>query len=334
MIVLVTGGSGLLGNNIVRRLRAVGHHCLTLVRERPGEQVFEGIDVEPVYGSLADEGVIQNAVARCDAIIHSAGLIHIGWNRLGESLRVNRDGTRCIVQAAIAHDRKLVHVGTVDALSLGAPDRPADESTAVPPPGTLGGKVPCSYVISKRAGVDVVRQGVAEGLRAAIVHPGFMLGPWDWKPSSGRMAVEVGRAWRPLCPSGGCSVCDVRDVADATIAAVDRGGDVGREFILAGENWTYRRLWQELARRMGRRGPLMKLGPAQRWLGGFVGDSVAKITGNESDINSAAIRMSSDFHYYDSSRAEAELGYERRPIEATLDDAVAWLKRQHLSQSG
>ena len=330
MIVLVTGGTGLLGNNVLRRLDSLGHECLALVRQPPANGVFDGIDVESVFGSLDDREVIHKAVARCDAVIHSAGLIHIGWKQLEESMRVNRDGTRTIVEAAIAHRRKLVHVGTVDTLSLGAPNRPASETTAVALPGTPGGKVPCSYVLSKRAGVDVVRQGVSEGLRAAIVHPGFMLGPWDWKPSSGRMAVEVGRRWRPLCPSGGCSVCDVRDVADATIAALDQGGDDGRQFILAGENWTYRRLWQELARRMGRRGPLMKLGPAARWMAGLVTDCIATATGNETDINSAAIRMSSDFHYYDSSRATAELGYHRRPIEETLDDAVRWLKNQHL----
>lgn len=330
VIVLVTGGSGLLGNNILRQLHSLGHECLALFRTRPADGVLDGIDAEPIYGTLDDRDVIDRAVERCDAVIHPAGQIHIGWHHLDDSMRVNRDGTRNLVDAAIRHARKLVHVGTVDTLSLAVEGRPGDESTPVPTPGARGGKVPCSYVVSKVAGVKVVRRGVENGLRASIVHPGFMLGPWDWKPSSGRMAVEIGRKWRPLCPSGGCSVCDARDVADATIAAIEHGGDDGREFILAGENWTYRKLWGEIARRMDRAEPLIAAGPLARWVTGLVADKAANWTGAESDLNSAAIRMSSDFHYYDSSRAVNELGYHRRPIAETLDEAVAWLRQHHL----
>ncbi len=162
--------------------------------------------------------MIDRAIANCDAVIHSAGLIHIGWKKLDESMRVNRDGTRIIAEACLKHGRKLVHVGTVDTLPAGTRDQPADETT---PPSQANRKVPCSYVLSKRAGVDEVLEVLKQGLDCVIVHPGFMLGPWDWKPSSGRMMLELGRGWKPIAPSGGCSVCDSRDVAAATIRAID-----------------------------------------------------------------------------------------------------------------
>ena len=165
------------------------------------------------------------------------------------------------------------------------------------------------------------------GLDGVVVHPGFMLGPYDWKPSSGRMMVEVQKAWRPLAPSGGCCVCDVRDVASGTLAALDSGITGGREFILGGHNWTYLRLWTEMARRVGRRPPLKALGPVPKWIGGLVGDTISKFSKGESDLNSAAIAMSSQFHWHDSSRAIAELGYTIRPAEETLDDARDWLDR-------
>ena len=67
--------------------------------------------------------------------------------------------------------------------------------------------------------------GVAEervGLDAVIVNPGFMLGPWDWKPSSGRMLLEVAQGIAWLAPQGHFSVCDVRDVV-AGILSVNLG---------------------------------------------------------------------------------------------------------------
>lgn len=333
MRIFVTGGTGLLGNTVIRRLRdrASSDGLMTLVRRRPDEKVFAGVDVELVMGELGEEAsgdAIDVAVASCDCVIHSAALIHIGWRRLDESMAVNRDGTQAIAQACLKHDVPIVYIGTVDTLAVGNRTTPADETTPV---DSGGGKVPCSYVVSKKAGVDVVRRLLPRGLRAAIVHPGFMLGPWDWKPSSGRMIREVARAWRPVAPAGGCSVCDSRDVADGTIAAMDAiiAGKIenGREYILAGENWTYFKLWNEITRRTGTRGPVMPAGPGQLFLGQLAADLIGRWSSDEGDFNGAAVRMSSQFHWYDSGRAKAELGYRNRDLGQTLDDAVDWVWR-------
>jgi dihydroflavonol-4-reductase len=327
MRIFVTGGTGLLGNTILRQLSESGHELVALVRGVPNSdsKVFAGIETEFASGDLADQSAIESAVAQCDAVIHSAGLIHVGWKRLDESMQVNRDGTRTIVDACRKYSRKLVHVGTVDTLGIGTRDQPADEST---PLDNAGGQVQCSYVISKRAGVEEVLSGVNQGLRAVIVHPGFMLGPWDWKPSSGRMMLEVGRGWKPIAPSGGCSLCDSRDVAAATINAIDADVESGRQYVLAGENLSYRDLWAAMAKRMGTRPPVMPAGPAQKWIGAVAGDLWSMIA-EEGDLNSAGVKMSSMFHYYDSSRARAELGYQNRPSSESLDASADWIRDHH-----
>jgi dihydroflavonol-4-reductase len=184
------------------------------------------------------------------------------------------------------------------------------------------------YVETKRAAVAAVNEGVAAGLNAVIVHPGFMLGPWDWKPSSGQMMLEVGSGWRPLSPRGGCSLCDARDVAAGVIAALHADCPSGRQYILAGHNWTYQRLWTEMARRMGRRSPLRPIGPGIEFLAGWLGDSWGRLSGKEPLVNSASAAMSGQFHWYDSGRAAKELGYRIRDAEETLDAAAAWLQER------
>ncbi len=329
MRIFVTGGTGLLGNTILRQLSSQGDALLSLVRGEPDRQVFNGIDTEFVQGDLSDTDRIQRAVAESDAVIHSAGLIHLGWGRRDESMQVNREGTATIVDACLKHRRKLVHVGTVNTLAVGSIDRPADETT---PLDHAGGQVPCSYVDSKRAGIREVQRGVQAGLNAVIIHPGFMLGPWDWKPSSGRMMVEVAKSWKPIAPPGGCSLCDARDVAAATIQAVRAELQSGREYILAGHNLTYLDLWRRMAEHMRVRGPMVKAGPVQMMLAASVGQLWATIAvrrgATEPDINSAAVRMSRQFHWYDSERARRELGYQTRDPEATLHDAALWLRGQ------
>ena len=332
MRVFVTGGTGLLGNTVLRHLTQQGHDLIALVRGQIDDKVFDGIRSEFVSADLAglesgDSNPVSEAISGCDAVIHSAGLIHIGRKRLEESMRVNRDGTKMIVEACLKHDCKLVHVGTVNTIAVGTKQAPSNEET---PLDHAGGQVSCAYVDSKRAGLEEVNNAVANGLRATVVHPGFMLGPWDWKPSSGRMMLEIAKNFTPIAPSGGCSLCDSRDVADATIAAIDKGGDDGRQYILAGHNWTYRKIWTEMSERMNVLKPVMSAGPIQNWLGAVGGDLIAKFVKKEPDINGASVKISTQYHWYDCSRAKEELGYVTRPASETLDACAEWIREHHL----
>lgn len=340
MRVFLTGATGLLGNNIARQLTDRGDKVIALVRSEPAPEVFAGVDVEFAYGDLFAKATIERAIERCDVVIHSAAMLHIGWHYLNESMRANRDGTQTVAEAARRAGKRMVHIGTVNTMAM-PPQKSfgrraaeslavADEQTPLTPETE---QVPCSYVISKRASVEVVSKQVENGLDACIVHPGFMLGPWDWKPSSGRMMLEIGRRpFVPAWPTGGCSVCDVRDVAAGTIAAIDKAA-TGRHYILAGENWTYRQLWKEMATRMGRPSPLLPIGPLVRAGASLCGHVVGRFTGVETDINGAAIKMASQKLWFDSSRARREIGYSNRHLSTTLDDAANWIQTRFLQHS-
>ena len=74
----------------------------------------------------------------------------------------------------------------------------------------------------------------------------------------------------------------------------------------------------------------MPAGPAQRWIGQVAGDVMSKFMKGESDLNSASVRMSSQFHWYDSSRAKEELGYRSRDPDESIDDAIDWLQGRRM----
>ncbi|MEX1223259.1 MAG: NAD-dependent epimerase/dehydratase family protein, partial [Pirellulales bacterium] len=228
---------------------------------------------------------------------------------------------RHVAAAARAAGAKMVHVSTCDAIGFGAPDQPADEET------TRYAKVSTPYVVTKQEAEQVVQEEVQRGLSAAIVNPGFMLGPWDWKPSSGQMLVEVGggRGW--VAPRGWTSVSDPRDVAAATIAALEQG-EPGRRYILAGENMTYLELWRRIAEVTGARRPLFSLGPVNAAIVGGVGDLWTRLSGNEPVFNSAAIKMAKVPKIYSSARAKQELGYHNRPLQESITDGWNWF-REH-----
>jgi dihydroflavonol-4-reductase len=181
------------------------------------------------------------------------------------------------------------------------------------------------YVASKREAEVVFREQVARGLDGLIVNPGFMIGPWDWRPSSGRMLITVARSFTPFAPSGGCSVVDVRDVACGILSACFHGR-CGENYILAGENVTYFDLWRRMAEISGGRPPWYLIPPRINWLAGKIGDLKTAITGKESIVNSAATQMGALKHWYCSQKAIDQLGYRIGPVDDALADAWDWFR--------
>jgi dihydroflavonol-4-reductase len=316
MTTLVTGATGLLGNNIVRALVQRARAVRVLVRENSDPRALEGLEVEKVYGDIRELAKVREACTGVETVIHSAGYVRIGWTNLQLARAINVQGSRNVAEAALEVGAKMVHVSTCDTMAPGQPGEPANEQTP-------GEKPPCTYVTTKREGERAVLEKADDGLHVVVVNPGFMLGPWDWKPSSGRMLLEVAQRFTPAAPPGGMSLCDVRDVADAVLAAAEKG-QPRRRYILAGHNMTYFKGWELFAQVAGAKPPLVEAGPIGLTMAGWFGDLWTHLSGREGDVNSAAIKMASVYHYYSSARAEAELGYRSRPAEVSVRDAWQW----------
>lgn len=319
MLTLVTGATGLVGNNVARLLLERGQAVRVLARKTSDSRPLAGLNIEIARGDVRDAGAVQRALEGVDRVVHSAAYVHIGWTRLEHMRAINVEGTRNVAAASRARGARLVHISSVDALGITKGPEPDDEET--PPIG----QVPCPYVITKREAEQVVLDEVAAGLNATIVNPAFMLGPWDWKPSSGRMLLHVARGWALAAPLGRNNYCDVRDVAAGVLAAAERG-TIGRRYILGGELLTYFQAWRILAEVTSSRRPIFPAGPLVRVAAGTAGDLWARVTGNEPDVNSAATAISAQRRKFSSARAAAELGYRPRPMREAAEAAWQWFQ--------
>lgn len=315
---LVTGATGLVGNNVVRLLLGRGQSVRAMVRsETTCHRALEGLRLQTAVGTLDNERLVQQAVDGASCVVHAAAIVHLGWRHLDEMRRANIEGTRTMARAARRAGAKFIHVSSVDAIGLRPDGAPADEAT---PPGGL---LECPYVITKREAEAAVLSEVDQGLNAVIVNPVYMLGPWDWKPSSGRMLLEVGSGWGTFAPPGSNDFVDVRDVAEGILAAMDRGQS-GRRYILGGQPLSYFEAWRVFARIAGRMPPLGTARPVVVRTAGWCGDLASLCTRRELPINSAATAMSMLSHHFSCARAKAELGYTYRPFETTVSDAWNW----------
>ena len=314
----VTGATGLLGNNLVRLLTNRGQSVRAVVRSLvAAHRCLQSLPLEVAVGTLENDLTIGPVIDGATVVVHAAAMVHCGWRYAKEMHAANVTFTRVVAQAARRAGARLVYVSSVDKLGLRADEAPADEET---PPGVI---VECPYVVTKRAAEAVVLEEVSRGFDAVIVNPVYMLGPWDWKPSSGRMLLEVGAGWGLFAPSGTNTFVDVRDVAAGIILAAERGR-TGRRYILGGHSLSYFDAWRLFARITGRMQPLgIAPRPIVRAVG-WCGDLAALVTRKEPPVNSAAVAMSLLSHTFSCARAEAELGYFYRLLETPEADAWQW----------
>jgi dihydroflavonol-4-reductase len=320
MKYLVTGATGLVGNNVVRQLLDGGDEVRVLVRATSDLRGLDGLPVERAIGDVRDAASVTAACQGVQRVIHAAGFVHLGWTLLDLHRQINVEGTRNVAVAAREAGIRMVHVSGINALGLGKLDRPADEESGLP------GIVEIPYVVTKRESEQVVLDEVAQGLDALIVNPGCMFGPWDWKPSSGRMILAVAR-FAPAYPLGAVTFCDVRDVASGTLAAA-KHGRTGRRYILGGHNLTYREAWQRMRRLVGKRSPVFPMGPLIRTVATPILNFHNWLSGHESEVNSAVLKLGRQQHCFSSRRAETELGYKARPFDETLADTWDWFRQR------
>ena len=144
MQILVTGATGLLGNNVVRELLARGIRPRVLVRETSDLRPLEGLEVERFEGDIRDPQQIMAACQGMDAVVHAAGYVKIGWLNPEIYQAINVQGTQNVAEAVHQQGGRMIHVSTVNTLGVVAAGEIADEESNNRP------IVPCPYVESKR----------------------------------------------------------------------------------------------------------------------------------------------------------------------------------------
>ena len=319
MKILVSGATGFLGNNLSRKLRESGHQIITTVRSTSDLRTLDGLGVETVHADLTDASAMAPVLEDVDLIIHSAAMIQLGHSKRQASIDFNVNSTTVLAQAARRREIRMINVSTVDTLARSKDGTPIDETS----PDEQ--KYDCSYVVSKRAASAAFDEEVAKGLDGVTVCPGFMLGPNDWGPSSGEMLLMVYRVPLFFAPAGGCTVVDVRDVADGIVRAIEHGKS-GEKYILGGENVTYMELWTRMAKVIGCGAPKVKLGPILAKVSGSAGDLISKFRREELQVNSAVVAMGQMLHWYSSQKAIDELGYSIGEVDIAIEDAWKWFK--------
>jgi dihydroflavonol-4-reductase len=320
----VTGGTGFLGRHIVEQLTERGWRVVALHRPTSDVRHLEACGAELQVGSITDpESLLRAMPAGCDAVFHVAGNTSLWSGGDAQQTRENVDGTRFVVEAAIARKaRRFVHTSTEGA--WGEQHAVFDETAT-----SNAAASPINYERSKYLGELEVDAGVARGLEACVMCPAHIVGKYDTSQWA-RMIVLVVRGKLPGIPPGKGTWAHATQVAKAHIAAVDRGRN-GARYLLGGAWESYFEAIQIIGRLTGKKVPsrampvplIRALGRVSQW-GSHFTRRAPTVTPE------IAIGLSRPPHLFKSDRAIRELGYEAVPLEDMLRESYEWLKGQGL----
>ncbi len=321
----ITGATGFVGLNVLRKLRMRGERVNALARPGSrGARFVKKFGAALVPGDVTDYASVRRAIRGCDRVYHVAGSTEMSPAKRAETGAINVGGTRNVMRAALEENvERVVHTSSTAAVGGGPPDRPATETS---PWNYRSLHLP--YNDTKREGERVALGFTRKGLKVVVVNPAYMIGEWDVKPTSGRLILLAAKYGIPFYPSGSNNTLDVEDAADGHLLAME-GGRPGQRYILGHENLTYREILETVCRAVGKPGPVLPLPYGVARVAGWVGDLAQGLDGGEvlSSLNSGTARLAFVDHCVSPAKAVRELGLPQRPVEGAVGNAVRWFKR-------
>ncbi len=320
--VLVTGAGGFVGSAVVRELVRRGARVRVALRSGSARAHLQGLNVDVAEADLRDARAVNAAVRGIRRLYHVAADYRLWARNPNDIVENNVSMTRTVMEAAAAEGvERIVYTSSVATLKPGEIDRPGDEQGPLAPAGAVG-----AYKRSKVLAERLVEEMAAGGLPVVIVNPSAPIGPGDLKPTpTGRVILEALAGRMPAYVDTGLNLVHVDDVAAGHLLAMEKGVP-GRRYVLGGDNVPLSAFLVEIARRVGRAPPRLRLPYWSVYPVAVGAETWARLTGREPFVTRDGVKMAKARMYFTSARAQSELGYTARPFSAGVDDAIAWFR--------
>ena len=322
MKVFITGASGFIGGNLVRRLVEKGYRVKALVR--PGSKISTALvnEVEIVEGDILDFDTVLRGVSECGWVFHCAAAYKFWARDPRDIYKTNVNGTdNVLVAAHLAGVERIVYTSTVGTIGLPKVGL-GNETTPLPTHQVVG-----NYKRSKYLAEKIVLKKATAGIPVIVVNPTAPVGAWDVKPTpTGKVILDFLKQKMPAYVHTGLNFVDVSDVAEGHILAAIKG-TIGERYILGNQNMSLLELFENLQELSGRKRPRLHI---PNWIAmgvGQVDDLLEnKILRREPKIPLEGIKMAQICTYVSSQKAVDQLGFPQSPVNEALNQAIQWFR--------
>lgn len=310
MKVFVTGGTGFIGGEVVRQLRARGDEVACLVRSPEKAGKLRGLGCELVSGDLGDAEALRAGMKGCDGLVHAAAMYEVGIpaKQRPAMHEANVRGTERVLQAAqAAKVGKVVYVSTVGIFG-NTHGKVVDESYEHP-----GREFTSYYEETKLEAHRIAKRMMAEDdLPAVIVQPGGVYGPGDTSQIADLLSeFFAGRLFLLPFPDLGICLSHVEDIAAGILLALDKGR-VGETYVISGPATTMREAIETVANLSGRKAPKRAMPTPLIKAMTPIGPLVGKLMGQPPNLRELISSADGVTFWASYEKASRELGYAPR----------------------
>jgi len=338
-MILVTGGTGLVGSHLLYALAANNKKIRATIRpssdtsqvrkvfgyyseNAEADRFFESIewvtaDVNDIPSlSLAFEGITE--------VYHCAALISFDPSDEKKLRKVNIEGTANIVNLCIANKiSKLCYVSSVAALGSTPNSSEVDENSKWNPEDNHN-----DYAISKYGAEIEVWRGTQEGVDAVIVNPGVIIGPGFWDSGSGKIFSKIDKGLNYHFPKV-TGFVGVQDVVNSMITIMN-STIKNEQFIIVSENLSFESVFKKVAESMNKPEPSKQL---RKWMiaMGWIFQKIGSWFGRKRQITRDSINGLYEETYFDNSKLRSKLNFEYTSMDRVLEDTSEVYKKEDVT---
>ena len=326
-MILVTGGTGLVGSHLLYNLCKKESSIRATKREKSNLDLVKKVfgyytddplslynKIEWVEADLLDLIGLEEAFNGITKVYHCAAWVSFTPKHKAKMLQTNISSTANIVNLCLHYNiEKLCYVSSVAAIGKPQSNKSIDETL-----NWSDGPENSNYALSKYNAELEVWRGIEEGLNAVIVNPAIILGPGDWNKGSSLLYDLIAKGM-PFYTTGTNGFVDVRDVINTMISLMESSIN-GERFILCSESIPYKQTFDYIADAMGRKRPSIKVGAFLKAVGWRLAKIAALFTGKTPLVTKETTQAGSSVSTYENIKIKEKLNLKFIPVAQSCKD--------------
>ena len=322
-MILVTGASGFLGNELVKQLVANNESVRIIVRPSSDISHLASIKdkIEIMEGDILDVPSLEIAMDGIEKIYHSAAVIGYDDSFYDSMYKCNIEGTANVVNIALSKGiKKLLHVSSIAAIG-GKPNDLISEETK-----WEKNEWTTHYGITKMLAEREVWRAEQEGLEVVVVNPGIILGSSsNENKATMRVFNRIASGKMPFYSNSTNGFIDVRDVAKICIQLMNSPVHSER-FILINQNLSFKDYFERIAKRLNVQPPKRALNKTLGNVFLFADWMASTLSRRKRSFTKEIFKVSMEHFEYSNEKIKRQLDYTFIPFDETIDTIAQQLK--------
>ena len=323
-MILVTGGTGLVGSRLLFDLISLGEKVRAIKRansnldnvrrvfsyysDKPGDLFY---NIEWVDADVLNIDSMMEVMHNTHFVYHAAAMVSFNPSDREKMIRNNVEGTRNIVNACLANSvKKLCFVSSTAALGPSGKDGLVNENCLWTPHHRNSG-----YSVSKFNSEMEVWKGIEDGLNVVIVNPSIIFGPGFWDKGSSSMFSTIYRGLK-FYTHGVTGYVSVEDVTAAMIALM-KSSRSGERYILSSENLSYREVFRMIAQSLGVKEPSIEATPFLSKMG-LILEDLRCMFGAQRILSRETLNAGQNKTHFSNAKFSDEFKIQFQPMNPTI----------------